>query len=85
GIFKNGVENVIVGGTKTTGNTVTVTVLDPALTGGSRAITYTVLATDTLTTIATGLKNAINADTQLSALGVTATSASAVVSISSNS
>ena len=41
------------------------------------------LSADTLTSIATGLKNAINADSHLSTLGVTATSATAVVSINS--
>ena len=36
---------------------------------------------DTLTTIATGLKNAINADTKLAAVGLTATSAVAVITM----
>ena len=55
GVTGNFVENAVIGGTKTTGNTVTITVSDAALSGGQTAITYTVLAADTLTTIATGL------------------------------
>jgi hypothetical protein len=83
GIFKNGIENASIGGTKTTGDVLTLTVHDPALSGGQEAVSYTVLSTDTLTSIATALKNAINADSHLSTLGVTATSATAVVSINS--
>ncbi|MBS1955293.1 MAG: LysM peptidoglycan-binding domain-containing protein [Cyanobacteria bacterium SZAS-4] len=85
GIFKNALENIIIGGSKTTGDIITITVKDPALTGGQRSVTYTTLAGDTLTTIATGVKNAINADAQLTTLGVSATSAAAVVSVTSNS
>ena len=85
GIFQNGTENATIAGTKTTGDVLTLTVHDAALSGGQEAVPYTVLAGDTLTTIATGLKSAINADAHLSALGVTATSASTVVSINSNS
>ncbi len=84
-IFKNGIENATIGGSKTTGNTLTITVKDAALTGGQKAITYTVLSTDTLTTIATAITSAINADTSLQAIGVAATSAGTVVSISSTS
>jgi len=81
----NGTENAVIGGTKTTGNTLTITVHDTGLTGGQEAVTYTVLSADTLTTIATGLAAAINADTHLQAIGVTATSASTVVSVKSTS
>jgi RHS repeat-associated protein len=83
GIFQNGTENATVAGTKTTGDVLTLTVHDAALAGGQEAVPYTVLAADTLTTIATGLKSAVNADAHLSALGVTATSAKTVVSINS--
>ena len=85
GATNNFVENVTVGGSKTTGDVLTIKVRDPALTGGSESVPYTVLSTDTLTTIATGLKNAINADSHLSTLGVTATSAGTVVTIKSTS
>ena len=85
GIFKNALENLTIGGTKHTGDVLSVKVTDPALTGGSESVSYTVLSADTLTSIATGVKSAINADSHLSTLGVTATSALAVVSITSNS
>ena len=85
GIFKNGLENLTIGGSKTTSDVLTVKVTDPALGGGSESVTYTVLSGDTLNSIAAGVKSAINADTALSTLGVTATSAQAVVSITSNS
>jgi RHS repeat-associated protein len=81
----NFVESVVIGGTKTTGNIVTVNVIDPALTGGKVAITYTVLSGDTLASIATGLKNAINANSSLTSLGVSATVAGQVVTIRSAS
>jgi YD repeat-containing protein len=85
GIWRNGLWNASIGGTKTTGDILTITVKDTALAGGQQAINYTVLAGDTLTTIATGLKNAINANANLIALGVTATSVGTDISISSNS
>ncbi len=85
GIFKNALENIVITGSKTTGDIITIVVKDPALAGGQRAVTYTTLAGDTLTTIATGVKNAINADAQLTTLGVTATSATTVVTVTSNS
>jgi RHS repeat-associated protein len=81
----NFVENAVVGGTKTTGDIVTITVIDPALSGGQTPVSYTVASADTLATIATGLKNAINANTNLAALGVTATVAGATITIRSNS
>ena len=59
-----------VGGTVTSGNTVTITTHDAGLGGGQEADTYTVMSGDTLTSIATGLTNAINADTSLQAIGV---------------
>ncbi len=80
---KFGCEVVALGGTKTTGNTVTVVIYDIGLATGSKAISYTVVAADTLTTIATNLAAAINADATLTALGVTATASSAVVSLKS--
>lgn len=85
GIWRNGLWNATIGGTKTTGDVVTITVKDAGLAGGQQAINYTVLAGDTLTTIATGLKNAINANANLIALGVTATSVGTTISISSAS
>ncbi len=70
---------------KTTGDILTLKVIDPSLSGGSTTVSYTVLSTDTLSSIATSLKNVINADAALSALGVTATSYGQVVTIRSAS
>ena len=74
-----------VGGTVTVGNVLTVTVFDAGLSGGQKSINYTVPSGATLTSIATGIRNAINADTALAAVGVTATSAAAVVTLTSTS
>ncbi len=54
-IPSNGVQTAVIGGTKTTGNILIITVYDAVLAGGTQAITYTVLAGDTLTSIAAGL------------------------------
>jgi RHS repeat-associated protein len=85
GVTNNFVENAVIGGTKTTGNILTITVLDSALSGGLTAVNYTVLAGDTLTTMATGLKNAINANAGLTAAGITATSVGTAITIKSTS
>ncbi len=63
----------------------TIKFIDSALSGGSKSISYTVQAGDTLTTIATGIKTAINADSALSTAGITSTSAGTVVTIRSTS
>lgn len=76
---------VTVGGTVTAGNVGTITVNDAALSGGTKANSYTVVGGDTLTTIATGLANAINGDTSLSAIGVTALAVGTTVLMSSTS
>ena len=85
GVTSNFTELASVGGSKTTGDVMTIKVYDPALAGGTETVTYTVLAGDTLTTIATGIKSAINADAHLITLGATATSAGQVVAIKSTS
>jgi len=84
-VTDNFVENATIGGTKKTGDILTITVKDPALAGGSRSVNYTVLAADTLTTIATAIKNAINADASLAAIGVSSTSAGTNITIKSTS
>ncbi|OPZ89329.1 MAG: tRNA3(Ser)-specific nuclease WapA precursor [bacterium ADurb.Bin425] len=81
----NFVESAVIGGTKKTGDSLTITFKDPALSGGSKNVNYTVLAADTLTTIATALRNAVNADTALQAIGVTATSTGTTITIRSTS
>ncbi|MCC7527095.1 MAG: RHS repeat-associated core domain-containing protein [Candidatus Melainabacteria bacterium] len=76
---------VAIGGTITAGDVLTLTFYDAGLTGGSTAVSYTVAAADTLTTIATNFKNAIDADTALQAIGVTANSRASVINIKSTS
>jgi YD repeat-containing protein len=80
-----GTDTATIGGTITAGNTVTLTVHDAGLTGGTEAESHAVLSTDTLTTIATALAAAVNADPKLQAIGVSATSSGAVVTLKSNS
>ncbi len=84
-VCPNGTETVGLSGTKTTSDVMTVVVLDSGLSGGSKAINYTVLSGDSLTSIATGISSAINADTALQAIGVSSTSSGTIVSITSNS
>lgn len=81
----NGVETAAIGGSKTTGDTITITTIDAGLSGGSESDTYTVLTGDTLSSIATGIAAKINGDSSLSAIGVTATATSTVVNIKSAS
>jgi len=65
---------VSLSGTATAGDIVTVTVNDGLLTGGPESFAYTVLNSDTLSTIAAALANAINGDPVLPAIGVSAAS-----------
>lgn len=85
GVTDNFVENAVIAGTKKTGDILTITFKDTALSGGTKNVNYTVLAADTLTTITTALKNAINADTALQAIGVSATSVGTSITIKSTS
>ena len=73
-----------VGGTATAGNVLTINVNDAGLPGGTKAKSYTVVAGNTLAQIATGLANAVNADTQLAALGIIAYVNAAVLSLSTS-
>jgi RHS repeat-associated protein len=77
------IENVTIGGTPHTGDTLTLTIHDPALTGNPISKTYVVLLTDTLTSIATAMTTLINADATLSTAGITATSANQVIAVQS--
>src|SRR5262249_24680550 len=70
---------VTLGGKPTTSDTVTITVKNQSLSGGQKAITYTVLSTDTMASIAAGLATAINADSSLKTLGVTVNNAAQLV------
>jgi RHS repeat-associated protein len=72
-----------IGGTKTTSDVLTVNVFDQALSGGKETVSYSVLSGDSLTSIAAALASAINGDTNLSNIGVSASSNSTVLSIES--
>lgn len=85
GVNTNSLELVSIGGAKTTGDVLTIAVHDPSLSGGTSSASYTVLAGDTLVSIASSLASAINANANLSALGVTSTSSGKTLRISSNS
>ncbi len=76
GSFGDGSVRAVVGGTKTTGDIISIKVKDPALSGGEVTASYTVLSGDTLQTIMQGIRNSINANSSLQALGVSATSPS---------
>jgi len=82
---QNGTQTAVIGGTKTTGDVLTLTVYDAGLSGGSEAVAYTVLSGDTLTSIATNLTAAINANSDLQSVNVSATSSGTVVFVKSNS
>lgn len=62
----------MIGGTKTTGDVVTLTIYDAGLTTGSKAISYTVLPTDTIASILNGLAASLNSDPDLGDLRITA-------------
>ena len=78
-------ETAAVGGSATAGDTVSITVYDAGLSGGSKTETYTVLSGDSPQSIATGLAGVINGDSSLSSIGISATAVSAVVNIVSTS
>lgn len=70
-----------IGGSVTTGDVVTLKILSGNIHAGSESVSYTTVGGDTTTTIATALAAAINADTVLNSIGVQATSAAAVITI----
>ena len=81
----NGTQTAVIGGSKTTGDVLTLTVFDGGLSTGSEPVSYAVLSGDTLASIAAGLAASVNADTSLQAINVSATSNSTVVYITSAS
>lgn len=81
----NRTASVTIGGTATVGNTLTLTVNDAALSGGTKSKNYTVVGGDTLTSIAASLTALVNADTALGAIKVTATSDGPLILVSSDS
>jgi RHS repeat-associated protein len=68
----NPAETATLGGSVTAGNVLTITVFDSGLSGGQQSVNYTVQAGDTLSTIAQELAMAINANTQLQSISVSA-------------
>jgi RHS repeat-associated protein len=68
----NGSDNFVIAGTVTAADTVSFTTYDAGLPGGQKTDTYTVQSGDTLSAIATGVKNAVNSDSDLVAIRVTA-------------
>ncbi len=60
-----------IGGIITPSDILTITVQDASLSGGQLPIAYTVQVSDTLTSIATGITNAINTSSALSAISIT--------------
>src|ERR1700693_2677993 len=71
----------IAGTVFTSGDTVSLTFANPLVAAFPVKITYTLGAGESATTIATGLKNLINASAALLAAGITATSALGVVTV----
>ena len=77
-------QTATIGGSIQAGDVLYIAVHDPQL-PKAEVISYTVGSSDTPTIIATAFASAINADTTLSTLGVTATSSTSVVTIASTS
>jgi len=77
--------NVKFGGTITAGDVLTLTVNDAALGGGTKSKNYTVLLSDTLTTIATAMAALVNGDTDFQDINITAASDGALLMVTSRS
>lgn len=69
---------VSISGTKTTGNILTIVVIDSRLTGGEKSISYTVQGNDTITSIASNIASTIDSDIALKNIGITASTKSLV-------
>ncbi len=70
-----------ISGSITAGDIASIVVQNASLAGGQKTIQYAVVGGDTTTTVATALKNAINADTALQAIGLQALSSSNVITL----
>jgi phage tail sheath gpL-like len=81
---QNGIQTAALTGSITNGDVLTLTVFDIGLSGGSEDVNYTVQTGDTLETVAAALATAINADTNLQTIDVSADSVTSVVNISSD-
>jgi RHS repeat-associated protein len=76
GTNNSGSSSATIGGTPSMGNTLTITTHYPSLPTGQVSDTYTVLSTDTIVTIAAGLAAAMNADSHITGLGISASAGS---------
>lgn len=65
------VETATIGGTLTAGDVLTIKLTSASITGSPVSVTYTTVASDTLNTMAFGLVEAINANANLIAAGIT--------------
>jgi hypothetical protein len=72
---------VTIGGTIANNDTFTATFTNPGLPNGTEAILVTATGSSTATTLATAMASGINADVNLQALGIGATSAAGVVTV----
>ncbi len=61
---------ITIGGTISVGDTLTITVHDPAISGGSSPSSYTVVSGDTLNSITSHLNDAINSNINLAPIGI---------------
>lgn len=77
--------DLTIGGTKTTDDTITLTVTDAALIGSPLAVTYTVQAGDTLATIASNFSAAIDGTAALTTAKINCSVVGQVITIVSNS
>jgi hypothetical protein len=74
-------ETATIGGTITNGDAVRITATSSGITGSPVTVSYAVGASDTVSTIAAGLKALINANSAFQAVNLTATVVGAVVTI----
>lgn len=72
---------ITIAGTITAGNIVTLNIVNADLTGGTEAIVYTVVAGDSVSTIAAALASLINVNADCIAHSITAVSSSGVLTI----
>lgn len=78
-------ERVVVGGTVTAGDALSLVLYDQGLTGGSTTVNYTVSSSDSLSSIASNLAAAVNTNSNAQAIGVSATASGDVINLISNS
>ncbi|HEY9756550.1 MAG TPA: RHS repeat-associated core domain-containing protein [Oculatellaceae cyanobacterium] len=70
---------ISIAGSPTAGDFIGITVASPQLSGGTKTVSYTVMSGDNLDDVASGLSNAMNADTTLQTLGLSSASSAPAV------